>query len=147
MDNNDTKITSSTARGYDSDRFQNVGAVANDVKSFGVQNGSDLYSTMRSAGKAGMSMTVMGATAPLGISGLKMDGIVFANLKRLGLNIGPSTAATVGSLSTKGNPIIMAVGSYQSKIQSFNESHPPAVRAIQNALYKYTLGLFEPFFK
>lgn len=147
VDNNDTKTTTSTTNGYDGNRFQNVGAVANDVKGFGVQNGSDLYSTMRSAGKAGMSMTVMGATAPLGISGLKMDGVVFASLKRLGLSVGPSTGATVGALATKGNPIIMAVGSYQSKIQSFNNSHPPAVRAVQNALYKYTLGLFEPLFK
>ncbi|MGI4734910.1 MAG: DUF6443 domain-containing protein [Janthinobacterium lividum] len=146
VNNNDSKTNSSTASGIDNKKFSDVGTLANKVQSFGFQKGKDFYDTVRDVGKSAMGMATAGAMLPLGISGMKMGYEMAKALGRVGVGVSPATGNSIGSKMMP-STIILSVGSYAEKVRSYNEMHPPEVRAMQQSLhdgvfwlYNHTIG-------
>jgi len=145
VNNNDSKTSSSTVAGIDHERFTNVGDAANTVKDYGIQNGRDYYTNIKASGKEGMETAGRMGGYPLLFAGLKTPQKDW--MKKLGVAFSPGTAVAHGARMTANTPIIMAVGSYKGKVQSFHNSHPPEVRAAQNMLYNAVFGVLNTVFK
>ncbi|WP_400190159.1 DUF6443 domain-containing protein [Hymenobacter sp. B81] len=155
-DNKDAKTTTTERKGYNIDKFGDVGAAAAMVEHYGLPNGKDFYSTVKDEGVAGLGVAATGGSLPMSASGVPfLKGVVDIRavnsaLEKVGMGLSGATPIWAGMYAgSKGAPdaLILSVGNYNDKFNSFNQMHPPAVRAMQNALYDYTVGNFLKLFQ